>query len=77
MLSLLDVAERTRQGPKMADMDWNMALYAKMAELADRFQISVPPNASRRAIALAVANIAARGAPWALDVLLAPDEAAE
>jgi len=39
--------------------------------------VSVPPNASRRAIALAVANIAARGAPWALDVLLAPDEAAE
>jgi hypothetical protein len=37
--------------------------------------VSVPPNASRRAIALAIANIAARGAPWALDVLLAPEAA--
>ncbi len=37
--------------------------------------VSVPPNASRRAIALAVANVAGRGAPWALDVLLAPEAA--
>lgn len=38
--------------------------------------VSVPPNASRRAIALAVAHVAGGGAPWALDVLLA-QEAAE
>jgi hypothetical protein len=44
MLSLLEVAERTRQGPRMADMDWNMGLYAKMNELAQRYEIEVPPN---------------------------------
>jgi hypothetical protein len=32
----------------------------------------VPPNASRRAIALAVAEIADRGAPWAFAVLFGP-----
>jgi hypothetical protein len=32
--------------------------------------VSVPPNASRRAIALAVAEIADASTPWALDVLL-------
>jgi hypothetical protein len=44
--------------------------------------LSVPQTASRRAIALAIAEIANRPGPWALDVLLAPessdrDEAAE
>ena len=32
----------------------------------------VPPDASRRAIALAVAEIADRGAPWAFAVLFGP-----
>ena len=44
MLSLLDVAERTRTGRKMADMDWNMALYGKMNELAQRFELTAPEN---------------------------------
>jgi methylamine--corrinoid protein Co-methyltransferase len=44
MLSLLDVAERTRKGPRMSEMDWNMGLYTKMNELAERFQITVPEN---------------------------------
>jgi hypothetical protein len=37
--------------------------------------VSVPPTASRRAIALAIASVAGRSAPWALDVLLAPEAA--
>jgi hypothetical protein len=32
----------------------------------------VPPDASRRAIALAVAEIAERGPPWAFSVLFGP-----
>ena len=44
MISLLEVAERTRKGPKMAEMDWNMGLYQKMNELAQRFEITVPEN---------------------------------
>ena len=44
MLSLLEVAERARKGPKMAEMDWNMGLFFKMNELAQRFDIAVPEN---------------------------------
>ena len=44
MLSLLDVAERTRTGRKMVEMDWNMALYHKMNDLAQRFEITAPEN---------------------------------
>ena len=36
MLGLLDVAERTRQGPKMAETDWNMGLFEKMNELTPK-----------------------------------------
>ena len=42
MISLLEVAERARKGPKMAEMDWNMGLFAKVGELVERFQIQVP-----------------------------------
>ncbi|MFH1084973.1 MAG: monomethylamine:corrinoid methyltransferase, partial [Chloroflexota bacterium] len=44
MISLLEIAQRTRTGPRMAEMDWNMALFHKMNELAQRYQIVVPPN---------------------------------
>ena len=44
MLSLLEIAERALKGPKMAEMDWNMGLYRKMTELAQRFEIFAPPN---------------------------------
>ena len=46
MISLLEVAERTRKGPKMAEMDWNMRLFQKMNELADRYRISLPEDDS-------------------------------
>lgn len=35
--------------------------------------ISVPPNASRRAIALAIAEIGDGDRPWVMDVLLGPN----
>ncbi|MBC7236573.1 MAG: monomethylamine:corrinoid methyltransferase [Chloroflexi bacterium] len=44
MISLLEVAQRTRTGPKMAEMDWNMGLFAKMQELSRRYNITVPEN---------------------------------
>ena len=42
MLSLLDIAERTQTGPKMAEMDWDMGLFNKMTELTKRYGIAVP-----------------------------------
>lgn len=44
MISLLEVAERTRQGPRMREIDWDMALYHKMNELAERYRIVVPED---------------------------------
>jgi len=44
MLSLLDIAERTQTGPKMAEMDWDMGLYAKMTELTRRYDIALPQD---------------------------------
>ena len=44
MISLLEVAERARKGPRMAEMDWNMALFQKMNELAERYRITVPKD---------------------------------
>lgn len=42
MLSLLDIAERTHTGPKMTELDWDMGLFTKMTELAQRYEIRVP-----------------------------------
>lgn len=42
MISLLEIAERARHGPKMAEMDWNMGLYHKMNELVERCRIVLP-----------------------------------
>ena len=42
MLSLLEIAERTQSGPKMSEMDWDMGLYRKVTELAQRHDIRVP-----------------------------------
>ena len=44
MITLLDIAERTRKGPRMSEMDWNMGLYQKMNELAARYAITVPED---------------------------------
>ena len=44
MLSLVEVAERVRKGPRISDMDWNMGLFQKMNELAQRFDIVAPEN---------------------------------
>jgi methylamine--corrinoid protein Co-methyltransferase len=42
MLSLLEIAERSQSGPKLSEMDWDMALFRKVTELAQRYDIRVP-----------------------------------
>lgn len=44
MISLLEVAERSQNGPKMEDKAWNMAIFHKMTELARRYSIKVPDD---------------------------------
>jgi methylamine---corrinoid protein Co-methyltransferase len=44
MLSLLDIAERSQTGPKMAEADWDMGLFGKMTELARRYDLCVPQD---------------------------------
>jgi methylamine--corrinoid protein Co-methyltransferase len=72
MLSLLEVAERVRKGPRMSDMEWNMGLFQKMNELAQRFDIVVPENSwdhywnddpalSERALEAGIAFVAESG----------------
>lgn len=42
MLSLLDIAERTQKGQKVAERDWDMGLFHKMGELAKKYEIAYP-----------------------------------
>ncbi len=46
MISLVEVADRMRNGPKMASKDWDMALFKKMSELAKEFDIECPHEPS-------------------------------
>lgn len=39
MISLLDIAERTQKGRKMAEDAWNMSLFHKISELVKRYEI--------------------------------------
>lgn len=39
MLSLLDIAERAQNGPKMDEDTWNMNLFKKMEDLRNRYEI--------------------------------------
>jgi len=41
MISLLEVAERAQTGPKMAEKTWNLSMFRKMQELADRYQLTL------------------------------------
>ncbi len=42
MLSLLEIAERSLQGPRMAEKDWDMALFRRMAELGKKYDLRYP-----------------------------------
>lgn len=41
MISLLEVAERAQNGPKMAEKEWDMGMFRKMQELSDRHGLKV------------------------------------
>ena len=42
MLSLLDIAERILKGPKMEESAWNMALFGKMNQLTEEYNLKYP-----------------------------------
>ncbi len=42
MLSLLDVAERSLQGPRMEEQSWDMGLFRTMGELAKKYDLRYP-----------------------------------
>jgi methylamine---corrinoid protein Co-methyltransferase len=72
MISLLEIAERAIKGRKMAEPEWDMALFHKMNELAKRFQIVAPEDSwdnfhnedaalAERALEAAIAFLAEQG----------------
>ena len=42
MLSLLEIAERTRKGPKMMEKDWDMKFYKTITHLVKKYEIKYP-----------------------------------
>ncbi len=47
MISLVEIADRMRKGPKMAAKDWDMTLFKKISELVKEFDIKCPSEPSR------------------------------
>jgi len=39
MISLLEIAERTKSGPKLIEKEWNMSLFKKMQDLARKYRL--------------------------------------
>jgi hypothetical protein len=46
MLSLVEIADRMRNGPKIAAKDWDMAVFRKISELVKEYNISCPTDPS-------------------------------
>jgi methylamine--corrinoid protein Co-methyltransferase len=46
MISLVEIADRMRKGPKMASKEWDMALFKKISELVKQFDIKCPGDPS-------------------------------
>lgn len=46
MISLVEIADRMRNGPKMASRDWDMALFRKLTELVKEYDIKCPSEPS-------------------------------
>ncbi len=44
MISLLEIADRMRGGPKMAARDWDMALFRNISELVKTYEIRCPSD---------------------------------
>ena len=41
MISLTEVAERAQKGPKMDDKEWNIGMFRKMQELANKHELKI------------------------------------
>lgn len=46
MISMLEIARRSQEGPKISDHDWEMGLFRKMKELAEKYEIRYPDDGS-------------------------------
>ena len=46
MISLVEIADRMRSGPKMASKDWDMALFRNISELVKKYDIKCPTEPS-------------------------------
>jgi methylamine--corrinoid protein Co-methyltransferase len=46
MISLVEIADRMRNGPKMAAKDWDMALFRKLSKLVKTYDIQCPSDPS-------------------------------
>ena len=46
MINLVEIADRMRNGPKMAAKDWDMALFKKISELVKEYDIKCPRDQS-------------------------------
>jgi methylamine--corrinoid protein Co-methyltransferase len=46
MISLVEIADRMRTGPVMASKEWDMALFKKMTELVEKYDIECPSEQS-------------------------------
>lgn len=46
MISLVEIADRMRKGPKMMTKEWDMALFAKVSQLVKKFDIKCPSETS-------------------------------
>ncbi|MDP2900662.1 MAG: monomethylamine:corrinoid methyltransferase [Candidatus Bathyarchaeota archaeon] len=44
MISLVEIADRMRRGPKMAIKDWDIALFKRISELTKRYDIKCPTD---------------------------------
>jgi hypothetical protein len=41
LISLLEVAERSQEGPKLAEKEWNLSMFTKMKELTKKHQLKI------------------------------------
>jgi methylamine---corrinoid protein Co-methyltransferase len=46
MISLLEIAERTQNGPKIEDKEWELALFRKITNLVKKYDIRYPGDGS-------------------------------
>ena len=42
MISLLEIADRARSGPKLSEKAWNLSLFQTMQSLVNRFHLEQP-----------------------------------